>query len=188
MSTGLVAKPKAEGVRTTTQGYGSAERYSFVFACLVVLAITTAAVRWNLDHPYGIHWDEALYFDNVLRDIHNLYSGSLRQFGSILIGGDVRRPPANLLVALPFLVAFGFSTAVARFVTLACWGVSAWFIYLTTRRVANPVAGALAALVFCLSPEVISASIFFSTEGPFFLATSMMLPLVLAFWQRALSH
>jgi 4-amino-4-deoxy-L-arabinose transferase-like glycosyltransferase len=182
MSTGLVAKAKAESVRTSTQGYGSAERYSFVFACLVVLAITIAAVRWILDHPYGIHWDEALYFDNVLRDIHNLYSGSLRQLGSILIGGDVRRPPANLLVALPFLIIFGFHTAVARFVTLACWGVSAWFIYLTTRRIASPAAGALAAVVFCLSPEVISASIFFSTEGPFFLATSIMLYFVSSYW------
>ncbi len=182
MSTGLVVKAKAESVRTTTQGYGSAERYSFVFACLVVLAITTAAVRWILDHPYGIHWDEALYFDNVLRDIHNVYSGSLRQLASILIGGDIRRPPANLLVALPFLVVFGFHTAVARFVTLACWGISAWFIYLTTRRIASPTAGAVAALVFCLSPEVISASIFFSTEGPFFLATASMLYFVSAYW------
>src|SRR6266853_5971379 len=182
MSTDLVAEAKAESVGTSTQGYGSAERYSFVFTCLVVLAITIAAVRWILDHPYGIHWDEALYFDNVLRDIHNLYSGSLRQLGSILIGGDVRRPPANLLVALPFLIIFGFHTAVARFVTLACWGVSAWFIYLTTRRIASPAAGALSAVVFCLSPEVISASIFFSTEGPFFLATSIMLYFVSSYW------
>jgi len=182
MSTSLVVRAKAESVRTTTQGYGSAEQYSFVFACLVVLAITTAAVRWILDHPYGIHWDEALYFDNVLRDIHNVYSGSLRQLASILIGGDIRRPPANLLVALPFLVVFGFHTAVARFVTLACWGISAWFIYLTTRRIASPTAGAVAALVFCLSPEVISASIFFSTEGPFFLATASMLYFVSAYW------
>ena len=182
MSTCLVVKAKAEGVRTTPQDYGSAERYSFVFACLVVLAIAIAAVRWILDHPYGIHWDEALYFNNALRDIHNLYSGGLRPLASILIGGDIRRPPANLLVALPFLVAFGFHTAVARFVTLACWGVSAWFIYLTTRRIASPAAGALAALVFCLSPEVISASIFFSTEGPFFLATSVMLYFVSAYW------
>src|SRR6266436_7101647 len=175
MSTGLVAKAKAESVRTSTQGYGSAERYSFVFACLVVLAITIAAVRWILDHPYGIHWDEALYFDNVLRDIHNLYSGSLRQLGSILIGGDVRRPPANLLVALPFLALFGFHTAIARLVTLACWGVSAGITYLTTRRLGSQVAGAVAVLVLCLSPEVLSASVFFSTEGPLFLATSVML-------------
>jgi len=182
MSTCLVAKAKAEGIRTTPREFGSAERYSFVFACLVVLSIIIAAVRWILDHPYGIHWDEALYFNNVLRDIHNLYSGGLRPLASILIGGDVRRPPANLLVALPFLIVFGFHTAVARFVTLACWGVSAWFIYLTTRRIASPAAGALAAVVFCLSPEVISASIFFSTEGPFFLATSIMLYFVSSYW------
>jgi len=60
--------------------------------------------------------------------------------------------------------------------------VSAWFIYLTTRRIASPAAGALAAVVFCLSPEVISASIFFSTEGPFFLATSIMLYFVSSYW------
>src|SRR5260370_25710896 len=118
MSTGLVAKAKAESVRTSTQGYGSAARYSFVFACLIVLAITIAAVRWILDHPYGIHWDEALYFDNVLRDIHNLYSGSLRQLGLILIGGVVPPPPANLLVPLPFLFGFGVSRACTRVVTL----------------------------------------------------------------------
>jgi len=182
MSTCPVVKAKREGVRATPHAYGSAERYSFVFACLVVLAITIAAVRWILDHPYGIHWDEALYFNNALRDIHNLYSGGLRPLASILIGGDIRRPPANLLLALPFLVAFGFHTAVARLVTLACWAGSAWFIYLTTRRIANPTAGALAALVFCLSPEVISASIFFSTEGPFFLATSTMLYFVSSYW------
>jgi hypothetical protein len=183
MSTCLVPKAEAEGVRTTPLGSVSADRHAFVFTCIVVLAIAAAAVRWILDHPYGIHWDEALYFNNVLRDIHNVYSGSVRQLGSILIGGDVRRPPANLLLALPFLVVFGFHTAVARFVTLACWGVSTWFIYLTTRRIANPSAGALAALVFCLSPEVISASIFFSTEGPFFLATSMMLYFVSSYWR-----
>jgi 4-amino-4-deoxy-L-arabinose transferase-like glycosyltransferase len=183
MSTCLVAQPKPEAGRMTPEASGPAERYSLVFACLVVLAIAAAAIRWILDHPYGIHWDEALYFNNALRDLHNVYSGSLRQLGSIVIGGDVRRPPANLLLALPFLILFGFHTAVARFVTLACWGVSAWFIYLTTRRIASPAAGALAALVFCLSPEVISASIFFSTEGPFFLATSMMLYFGSSYWR-----
>ena len=81
-----------------------------------------------LDHPYGIHWDEAIYFNSVLRDIHNLHSGSLRQFGSILIGGDTARPPANLLLALPFLALFGFHTTVARLLSLACWGLSGWII------------------------------------------------------------
>jgi 4-amino-4-deoxy-L-arabinose transferase-like glycosyltransferase len=183
MSTCFEREAEQKAVRTTPQGSGSAARYSFVFTCLVVLAIAAAAVAWILDHPYGIHWDEALYFNNALKDIHNVYSGDLRQWGSVLIGGDIRRPPANLLIALPFLLLFGFHTAIARLVTLACWVVSAWFIYLTTRRIANPAAAALAALVFCLSPEVISASIFFSTEGPFLLATSMTLYFVSSYWR-----
>jgi 4-amino-4-deoxy-L-arabinose transferase-like glycosyltransferase len=161
---------------------GSEERYWLLLTFLLLLTIIIAATRWILDHPYGIHWDEALYLNSVLRDIHNLYSGSLRQLGSIFIGGDVRRPPANLLLALPFLVLFGFHTAIARFVTLACWGVSGGFVYLTTRRIAGPAAGAVAVLIFCLSPEVISASIFFSTEGPLFLATSAMLYFISFYW------
>lgn len=135
-----------------------------------------------LDHPYGIHWDEALYFNNLLRDLHNLHSGSLRQLGSILIGGDVRRPPANLLLALPFVATFGFHTVVPRLVTLACWGVSGCFVYLTTRRMGSKAAAALSVIVFCLSPEVVSASIFFSTEGPFFIATSAMLYFAYFYW------
>ena len=158
------------------------ERSWLLLTCLLLLPIIIAASRWILDHPFAIHWDEALYFNNVLKDIHDLYSGSLRRLGSILIGGDIRRPPANLLLALPFLALFGFHTAIARLVTLACWGVSGWIIYLTTRRIASPAAAAVAALVFCLSPEVISASIFFSTEGPFFLATAAMLYFVSFHW------
>lgn len=149
---------------------------------LLLFLLVIAAVRWMLGHPYAIHWDEALYFNNLLRDLHNLHSGTLRQFGSIFIGGDVRRPPANLLLALPFVAAFGFHTVIPRLVTLACWGVSGWLVYLTTRRMASQAAAALAVLVFCLSPEVVSASIFFSTEGPFFIATAGMLYFASFYW------
>ena len=149
---------------------------------LLLFPLVVAAVRWMLDHPYGIHWDEALYFNNLLRDLHNLHSGSLRQLGSILIGGDVRRPPANLLLALPFVATFGFHTVIPRLVTLACWGISGWLVYLTMRRMGSQAAAALAVLIFCLSPEVVSASIFFSTEGPFFIATALMLYFVSFYW------
>ena len=149
---------------------------------LLLVPLVVAAVRWMLDHPYGIHWDEALYFNNLLRDLHNLHSGSLRQFGSIFIGGDVRRPPANLLLALPFVATFGFHTVIPRLVTLACWAVSGWLVYLTTRRMTGKAAAALAVLIFCLSPEVVSASIFFSTEGPFFIATAAMLYFASFYW------
>lgn len=167
---GALEQPRSEG------------RLWLLFTGVLVLLILVAAIRWIFDHPYGTSWDEALYLNGALRDIHNLYSGNLRQLGSIVIGGDSRRPPANLLLALPFLALFGFHAAVARLVTLICWVVCAWFIYLTTRRFGSPAAGALAALVFCLSPEVIAVSTFFSTEGPFFLATSAMLYFVSFYW------
>jgi 4-amino-4-deoxy-L-arabinose transferase-like glycosyltransferase len=154
----------------------------------LLLPIIFAAIRWMLDHPYGIHWDEAMYLNEAMADIHKLHSGSLRQLGSIFIGGDVWRPPAYRLIALPFLALFGFHTATARLVTLALWGASAGFIYFTTRRIASPVAGAVALLVFCLSPEVISASIFFSSEGPLFLATSAMMYFLSVYWSGEPEH
>ncbi len=160
----------------------SEERPWLLLTGILLLPLVIACIRWIFDHPYGIHWDEALYFNNVLRDLHNLQSGNLRQLGSILIGGDSRRPPANLLLALPFVATFGFHTSIARLVTLACWGVSGWLIYKTTRRMGSPAAAAMAVLVFCLSPEVISASVFFSTEGPFFIATSAMLYFASFYW------
>jgi 4-amino-4-deoxy-L-arabinose transferase-like glycosyltransferase len=167
---------------------GPQERTWLLLTCIMLVPIVVAAIRWITDHPYGIHWDEALYFNNVLRDLHNLHSGSLRQLGSILIGGDVRRPPANLLVALPFLAAFGFHTAIARLVILACWGVSGWIVYLTTRRLASPSAAAVAVMVFCLSPEVISSSVFFSTEGPLYVATAVMLYFLSFYWGDGQEH
>lgn len=154
-----------------------------IFCLLIPLA--AAAVRWILDHPYGIHWDEALYFNNVLIDLQKLHSGSWRKIASILIGPDGAHPPGNLLLTLPFLAVLGFRTAITRLVTLACWGVSGGILYLTTRRIASPAAGAVAVLVFCLSPEVVSASIFFSTEGPFYLATAVMLYFVSFYWSDA---
>jgi 4-amino-4-deoxy-L-arabinose transferase-like glycosyltransferase len=184
----LVTASDARKLGTTPEPSGVNERTGLLLIALLLLPILIAAVRWILDHPYAIHWDEALYFNGALRDIHNLHSGSLRKLGSILIGGDVRRPPANLLVALPFLTLFGFHTAIARLVTLACWSGSAWLTYLTARRLASPLAGAVAVLVFCLSPEVLSASIFFSTEGPLFLATALMLYFLSFYWSDGGEH
>ena len=161
-------------------------RLWLLFAGAVILVILVAATRWILAHPYGIHWDEAYYFNEALTDIHKLHSGNLRQLVSILIGGDPFRPPAYRLLALPFLGLFGFHTVMARFVTLVCWLATCGFIYLTARRIASQAAAAVAVLVFCLAPEVLSASTFFSTEGPLLLATSAMLYFLLDYWSDAL--
>jgi hypothetical protein len=152
------------------------------FAAAAVLVIIVAAIRWSLAHPYGIHWDEAEYFDDVLIDITRLRTGALLRLGGRLLLNTRGIPPAFRILAIPFLVVFGFHATIARLTSLGCYALSSYFIYLATRRVASPVAGAFAALVFSLSPEVISGSIFFSTDAPLYLATSAMFYYIFTFW------
>lgn len=149
------------------------------FAIVLLLIIIAAIVRWILRHPFGFSWDEALYFNEALDDIQKLHSGSLRKFASILIGGDVSRPPAYRLIVLPFLASLGFHTALARCVSLMLSSLGALFIFLTVRRLAGRAAGFLAVLVYFLSPEIILGSSFYSTQAPLYLATSAMLYFVL---------
>jgi hypothetical protein len=66
--------------------------------------------------------------------------------------------------------------------------LTAWFIYLATKRIANQAAGAFSVLVFCLAPQVISASIWFSSEGPLYVATSAMLYYLFASWTDTSEH
>ncbi len=111
----------------------------------------------------------------------------LRLGGRILIK-SFGRPPAYRVFALPTLGLFGFHTLTVRLVSLACLALSSLFVYLAARRVASPVAGGFAALVFCLSPLVISASMWFSTEGPLYVATSAMLYYVFRCWTDKFEH
>jgi 4-amino-4-deoxy-L-arabinose transferase-like glycosyltransferase len=157
-------------------------RFWQVFAVVTLIVLMAAAIRWSLDHPYGAHWDEAQYLNEVAIDTHRLQAGMLLKLGGRILIKSWGRPPAYRLLAVPVLALFGFHTATARLVTLACFGLSAWFIYLATKRIANQVAGAFAVLVFCLAPQVVSASIWFSSEGPLYLATSAMLYYLFAIW------
>ena len=158
------------------------------FAAATVLVIILAAIRWSLAHPYGIHWDEAQYFDEVGIDVQRILSGNFVKLGGRLLIKSWGRPPAYRLLALPFLALFGFHTATARLVSLACFCLSSLFTYLATSRIAGRVAGAFAVLVFALSPEVISASIFFSTDAPLYLATSAMLYYLFVSWSDTSEH
>ena len=148
----------------------------------VLLAILLAAVRWSLDHPYGIHWDESLYFNTVHVDLLRLKGGMLLTLAKRLLWDSSGRPPAYRLLALPILGLIGFHPTAARLVSLACFALSSWFIYRATRDIASPVAGAFAVLVFALSPDVVAASIFFGTDAPLYLATSAMLYFLFASW------
>src|ERR1017187_1722638 len=100
-----------------------------VFAAVTVIVIILAAIRWSLAHPFGIHWDEASYFNDVGFDVQRLRTGMLLKLGGRVLIKSFGRPPAYRLLALPLLGLFGFHTALARLVSLACFGLSAWFIY-----------------------------------------------------------
>jgi 4-amino-4-deoxy-L-arabinose transferase-like glycosyltransferase len=150
-------------------------RYSVTFAVSIVIVILAAAIRWSLAHPYGIHWDEAGYLNEAFIDAQRLRNAMVLKFGGRILLKSWGHPPAYRLLADPFLAIFGAHVTTARLVSLACYGLTSWYVYLSTRLVGSRIAGVFAVLVFCLSPEVIAASIFFGTDAPLYLATSAML-------------
>lgn len=155
-----------------------------MFAAATVTVILAAAIRWSFAHPYGIHWDEASYLNEAFVDAQRLQNGMLLKFGGRILLGSWGRPPAYRLLADPFLALFGAYTTTARLVSLGCYGLSSWYVYLSTRLVASRSAGAFAVLVFCLSPEVIAASVFFGTDAPLYLATSATFYYLFKVWSE----
>ncbi|MFZ0885547.1 MAG: glycosyltransferase family 39 protein [Candidatus Acidiferrales bacterium] len=164
------------------QTKSDSSRFWPFFAIAVLLAIVGAAIHWSLGHPYGIHWDEASYVNEAWIDAQLLRYGMLHKLGGRILLGSWGRPPAYRLLADPFLAVLGLHITVARSVSLACFALSSWFIYSATRQVGSKAAGAFAVLVFGLSPEVVSASIFFGTDAPLYLAVSAMLYFLFVTW------
>jgi len=152
------------------------------YAATTVMVIIAAGVVWSHAHPFGIHWDEAEYLDQAGIDVQRLWAGKLLTLGGRILIKSLGKPPAYRILVLPFLAVFGFEATVARLVSLACFGLSTWFVYQATCRIAGRTAGAIAVLIFALSPEVVSASIFFGTDTCLYLATSAMLYFVFAAW------
>jgi 4-amino-4-deoxy-L-arabinose transferase-like glycosyltransferase len=157
-------------------------RFWLIFAVVAVTVILVAAIRWSLAHPYGIHWDESGYINETLIDAQRLRSGMLLKLGGRILLKSWGRPPAYRLLGDPFLALFGTRTTTVRLVSLACFSLSSWFIYLATIRIGSRMAGAFAVLIFCLSPEVVSASIFFGTDATLYLTTSAMLYYLFTNW------
>lgn len=152
---------------------------------VLLLVIVAVAVRWSLDNPNGIHWDEAEYLNFVHIDLQRLWGGHvLRLAGRILLRSHAR-PPAFRLLALPLLAVFGFHTTLARLSSLLCYCGSSFFVYRAVRRFASPVVSAFAVFIFALSPEVVSASIFYGTDASLYLATSALLYYLFAVWSES---
>lgn len=157
-------------------------KFWLALAAVTFVILVIAAIRWSLAHPFGIHWDESLYLNDIEIDTERLRAGLLLKLGGRLLIKTYGRPPAFRLMAIPLLALTGFKTTFARLLSITWFGLSAWFVYLAARRISSSVAGGFAVLVFILCPEVISASIFFGTETPLYLATSAMLFFLFECW------
>lgn len=177
-----VTSASSNGSFQITEQPKSREKFWLAFAVSTLAIIFVAAIRWSFAHPYGIHWDEALYLNDVGIDAQRLRSGYLLRLAGRLLLKSQSHPPAYRLIALPFLGLVGFHTVAARLVSLACFVASSGFVYLAARRIGSAAAGAFAVLIFCLSPEVVSASIFFGTDTSLYLATSALLYYLFASW------
>jgi len=153
-----------------------------LFAAVTLTVIIAAALVWAIHHPYGVHWDEAQYLNEGSIDAQRLQHGMLLKLGGRLLVKSWGRPPAYRLLALPLLGLLGFHTTTARCTSLICYALSSLFVYLASRRIAGRGAGGFAMLCFLLSPVVVSASIWFSTEGPLYLATSAMFYFLFRIW------
>jgi len=157
-------------------------RFWQAFAVAAVVVIVVAGFRWSRLHPFGAHWDEAQYLDEVAIDVQRLRAGLLLKAAGRMLIKSWGRPPAYRLLAVPVLAITGFSTTVARLTTLACYVLSSWLVYLSTKRLSNDLGAAFAVLTFCLSAQVVSASLWFSSEGPLYLATSATFYFLFSSW------
>jgi hypothetical protein len=175
-------------VKTTIQQPASNDRPWLWFAIGLIGLLVIAAVRWMFWHPFATQADEAWYINETQIDLQVLHSQGLHQLARWMVHGDGSRPPAYRLLVLPFVELFGYHTQLARFITLSCYLVSGWFTYLTTMRFAGVMAGAIAALIVCLSPVIVQASVCYATEGPLYLAVAAMLYFLSAYWREKPEH
>jgi hypothetical protein len=165
-----------------TQSQSERSVWPIAAAIGVIAIILAAGIAWSLHHPFPVHWDEAIDINEAQLDTQRLQHGMLLSLGNRLLIKCWGRPPAYRLLALPFLGLTGFHTTTARLISLACFAFSSLFVYLSTRRFTRRAASAFATLIFSLSPVIISASIWFSTEGPLYLATSAMFYYLFKIW------
>jgi 4-amino-4-deoxy-L-arabinose transferase-like glycosyltransferase len=157
-------------------------RFGLLPAGLILAVVFAAEVRWIFDHPFGIHSDEAGYLNQVASDAQVLRSGDPRAVARQILYSDRGRPPAYRLVPTPAVALFGPSSALCRLLSLSLFGIAVILVHRTASLLGGPAAAAFAAVWVCLSPDVVAATVFLSTEPPLYLATAAMLWLLVRTW------
>src|SRR5262249_26455220 len=120
-------------------------------------------------------WDEAVYLNQVSIDAKVLRSGDPHAIAAELRYSDPGRPPAYRFLASPAIAWFGASAPLCRLLSLGLFALAAFLVHRTAAWLAGPAAAAFAVVFLCLSPDVIAATVFFSTEPALYLATAAML-------------
>ena len=78
-------------------------------AVAALVFVVAAMIRWSFAHPFGIHWDEALYINEATIDAQRLHHGMLLKLGGRILLKSWGRPPAYRLLALPFVAILPLS-------------------------------------------------------------------------------
>src|ERR1700727_3608643 len=115
------------------------KNYWLLFATAAMSVIIVAAIFWARANPYGVHWDEAQYLNEVGIDVKRLWAGKLLTVGGRILIKNYGRPPAYRILALPFLATFGFHIVVARLVSLGCFAFCSWFVFFATPRIGGSI-------------------------------------------------
>src|SRR5215831_5221382 len=118
------------------------ERFWLALSILTLSCVLISSLFWISDHPYGVAWDDAEYFNRVLQDrqraaqgaIHFFGGGPIYFLGSMLLE-DRYRPPAYRAFVGPFVYLFGFGSVTVRSVSLSFFLLSLVFIYLAGRSI-----------------------------------------------------
>lgn len=126
------------------------ERFWLILSIVVVAGILAASVLWVFDHPFGISWDEAQYFNQDQSDIRTLKTEGLHSLARAFYYTDTLRPPAYRVLMIPFTYTLAFSPALARMVSLACFVITLLLVFQATSRVAGKSAAAFA-VIFLIS-------------------------------------
>lgn len=140
-----------------------------VAAWATVAIVAIAMLVWNARHPRPIVWDDANYEIQTIHDAELARSGGPVRLAKAFLFEDVERPPAYRVIAFPFTFA-GASLQGLRMVSIAFFVLSAALLYFGAPR-----GGAIAAMLFALSPSVIAGSEWFGTDYPVILASAMLL-------------
>jgi hypothetical protein len=146
--------------------------------------VVIGSIAWAKHHPQAINWDEAMYFNQVIRDVNHFKSGGLHGIAGSLLHEDPDRPPAYRFLSIPFVLVFGFSPNVVRLAGTVFFLVTILIVFLTARSLAGRDSGAISAIFLCLCPIYIWCDLVFGTEFPLFLAVAGTLYFLFVNWNK----